>query len=96
MTGLAMVSRRRGDYEASIHFAKRSLAVGNHSAAHWNLITASIGLGRLADARRYLANFRAVSPLTTIASVREGQPVVDERLLAPLLDALSAAGMPEG
>ena len=96
MTGLAMVSRRRGNYEASIDFAKRSLAVGNHSSAHWNLITASVGLGRLADARRYVANFRAISPHTTIASVRQGQPVVDERLLAPVLEALSVAGMPEG
>jgi TolB-like protein/Tfp pilus assembly protein PilF len=96
MNGLAAVQRRRGNYEAAIEFAKQALAVGpGHSGAHWNLIAAAAAAGRMADARRYAARFRTISPATTVASIKKGQPAADERLLEPLLDGLAVAGVPE-
>ena len=94
--GLASLHRRRGNYERSIELATRSLAASpSYSPAHWHLIASSIRLGRVADAKRYLKRFREVSPSTTVASIRGGQPVVDERLIEPLLEALAEAGLPE-
>jgi Tfp pilus assembly protein PilF len=93
---LSTVERRRGNYETSMELAQRCLAIApGFSSAHWNLVTGSIRLGRKPEARRYLQHYRTISP-ATVASIREGQPVVHERLLGPVLDALAEAGLPEG
>lgn len=96
LSGLASVQRRRGNYEACIDLANRSLALRPaYSCAHWNLIAADVLTGRKDEARRHLARYLAISPDVTVASIKAGQPVVDERLNASLLDALATAGLAE-
>jgi TolB-like protein len=97
LNGLAVVERRRGNYEAAVDLTKRAIAAApGHSGAHWNLIAAMVGLGRLSDARRYVTRYRAISPTSTVANIKRGQPMADERFFEPVLDALATAGLPEG
>ena len=94
--GLSAVQRRRGNYEDAADLARRALAASpSLSAAHWNLIAATVCLGHLDDARRYVERYRAISPSATIASISRGQRIVDDRARNALLGPLAEAGMPE-
>ena len=94
--GLSAVQRRRGNYEEAADLARRALAASpSLSAAHWNLIAATVCLGHLDDARRYVERYRAISPSATIASISRGQRIVDDRARNALLGPLAEAGMPE-
>jgi hypothetical protein len=60
------------------------------------LIAATAQLGRMDEARTWLAKFRAIAPLATVAGIREGQPAYDPARMEPILDGLRMAGLEEG
>lgn len=94
--GLAAVHVIRGEYEDAIQDAMCAQAVSpGYSGGHWNLIASSALLGRLDDARRYLARYRAIAPEVTIESIRRGQPYADPSRLVPLIEGMRIAGLPE-
>jgi TolB-like protein len=96
LAGLASTYRRRGEHETAIAIATQAVAVNpNMSAAYWTLIASNAQLGRLDLARRHLRRYQQVAPGVTIASIRAGQPYTDPRIIAPLLEGLWVAGMPE-
>lgn len=96
LNGMSAVQRRRGNYEVAAELARRALAAGPAlSAAHWNLIASTVCLGRLDDARRQMTRYRALSPSATIATIRRGQRIVDERVRERFLGLLAEAGLPE-
>jgi len=96
LNNLSAVQRRLGNYEVAADLARRALAAApGLSAAHWNLIAATVYLGRLDDARRQMARYRTFSPSVTIASIRHGQRIVDDRVREFLLGPLAEAGLPE-
>src|SRR6185295_15456510 len=74
LNGLAVIERRRGNYEAAIQLAKSAVAIcPGFSGAHWQLITATAYAGRMGEARGHLAHYRTVAPGATLASIGTGQ-----------------------
>ena len=65
-------------------------------ADYWMLIAANAQLGRMDEARRWLAKFRALAPGVTIARIRAGQPAKDPSRMAAILEGLRLAGLEEG
>ena len=77
--------------------AERSLAVNaNFDPTYWMLIAANAQLGRMDEARRWLAKFRRLAPGVTIASIKAGQPDKDPSRMAAILEGLRLAGLDEG
>ncbi|MEO6711436.1 MAG: tetratricopeptide repeat protein, partial [Planctomycetota bacterium] len=96
LTQLAHIARRRGDYESAIDLSIRSHAVNQGlTATYWNLISCNALLGRMPAARRFLSMYETVTPGMTIARVKSAQSIGDPKFLAPLLEGLWLAGMPE-
>ena len=86
-----------GNYAEALVWAMRSLALNaNFDATYWMLIAANAQLGRMDEARRWLAEFRKIAPGVTIASIWAGQPQKDPSRMAAILDGLRLAGLDEG
>ncbi len=97
MTAIAHAQMALGRYDEALKSAGRSLAVNpNFDPTYWMLIAANAQLGRLDDARRWLAKFRALAPGVTIASIKAGQPAKDPSRMAAILGGLRLAGLDEG
>lgn len=95
LTGLAHVAMIRGDYEAALGWAEKSLAVSaRFDATYWMLIAANAHLGRLDAARDHLAEFLKRVPNATVAGIKAGQPDYDPNRIAAVLAGLQLAGMP--
>ena len=63
---------------------------------YWILIAANAQLGRMDEARRYLAEFRTLASDVTISSIRAGLPEHDPSRMAAILEGLRIAGLEEG
>jgi TolB-like protein len=97
MAAIAHANMALGNYQEALKAAERSLAVNpDYDPAYWMLIAANAHLGRMKEARHWLTKFRALSPGTTIARIREGQPAKDPSRMAAILDGLRLAGLEEG
>lgn len=96
LTGLAHVAMIRGDYEAALEWAEKSLAISaRYDATYWMLIAANAHLGRMDVARAHLAELLRRVPNVTVAHIRAGQPDYDPNRMAAILEGLRIAGMPE-
>ncbi len=96
LQGMAKVHAVRGDDEKTLSYARHALAVSpSLSAGHWHLIVATTRLGRVEEARRHYARYQRIAPGVTISSVRNGQIYRNPAHVAPLLEGLRLAGMPE-
>lgn len=85
-----------GDAAGAASDAQRSLAINaSFDPAHWVLIAACVGLGRRAEAAEAMTRLRALSPMATIAGIRAAQPSYDSARIAPILEGLRQAGLPE-
>ena len=63
MTAIAHAHMALGKYDEALKAAERSLAVNpNYDPTYWMLIAANAQLGRMDEARRWLAKFRALAP----------------------------------
>ena len=63
LTGIAHCHIVRGDYAEAFAWAVRSLALNTKfDPTYWMLIAANAHLGRLAEARRFLQELRALAP----------------------------------
>ena len=96
LTGIAHVQMIRGHYAEAVAFAEQSLAVADFDCAYWMLIAANAQLGGMADARNWLAKFRALAPGITIARIKAGQADKDGTRMAAILEGLRLAGLDEG
>jgi Flp pilus assembly protein TadD len=73
-------------------------AVANPKTQFWAnvaLILSLVGQGRLEEAATARKDMQAFRRELTISRVAELSPLVDERLLAIMLDGLRAAGLPD-
>jgi tetratricopeptide (TPR) repeat protein len=96
LAGVAHTYMAMGRYEDAVDWAERALVLNrNWSATYWMLVAGNAQLGRLEEARRYLAQFLEVTPETTIAAIRAGQPAKIPGRIEPILDGLRLAGLPE-
>jgi tetratricopeptide (TPR) repeat protein len=96
LTGLAHVELVRGNLEKALIWASKSMAANaSYAPCFWMLIAANARLGRMDEARRYLANLLAISPDVTVASIRAGQPAKLPERIEPILEGLLLAGMPQ-
>ncbi|MBL0373026.1 winged helix-turn-helix domain-containing protein [Rhizobium sp. KVB221] len=96
LCGLADVELVRGNFEQSIEWAMRALALNpNFDPTLWMLIAANTHLGRPQEAKGYLEHLQRISPGITIASIEVAQnSKAGDRLLI-LLEGLRQAGLPE-
>ena len=63
MTAIAHAHMALGNYEEALKAAERSLAVNpDFDPTYWMLIAANAQLGRMDEARRWLAKFRTLAP----------------------------------
>ncbi|MET3896548.1 TolB-like protein/DNA-binding winged helix-turn-helix (wHTH) protein [Devosia sp. UYZn731] len=96
LDGLAKVNCVRENFEESLMWAKRAFAFNQGlSGTYWHLIASSAHLGQMAEATRYLARYRAVSPGVTISSIEAGQPYGNRDRIRPMVQGLRLAGLPE-
>ena len=95
-TGIAHAQIVRGDYPDALELAARARALNtNFDATLWMLTAANAHLGRLHEARHFLAALLELSPGVTIARIRAGQPAKDPGRIEPILQGLRLAGLPE-
>ena len=96
LCGIAHAELVRGNYAEALRWAGKSLALDpQFSITYWMLIAACAHLGRMDEARVWLAKFRVLAPNVTVASIREGQPVTNPSRVAAVLEGLRLAGLPE-
>jgi TolB-like protein len=96
LAGIAHVHVILGNYAEALPPAERSLTINaSFNPTYWILIAANAHLGRMDEARRFLAALKAVAPNVTIASLKAGQPAKYPSRLAPILDGLRLAGLEE-
>lgn len=96
LSGLGQVALIRGDAAGALEFTTRSMALSTRfDAVWWVRIGALVALGRMEAAREALGRLRALTPGVTLARIRAGQPRQDPARIAPLLEGLRAAGLPE-
>ncbi|NEJ73502.1 tetratricopeptide repeat protein [Rhizobium phaseoli] len=94
LTGIAMAEIFRGNYEAALSFASRSLALNAHfDPTYWMLIAAHAHLGNIEQARQLLRALEAIAPDVTLEGVLAGQPAKNPQRFAPVLEGLALAGM---
>jgi tetratricopeptide (TPR) repeat protein len=94
LTGIAMAEIFRGNYEAAISYASRSLALNAHfDPTYWMLIAAHAHLGNMEQARQFLHALEAMAPDVTLEGILAGQPAKDPQRFAPVLEGLARAGM---
>ncbi len=96
LTGIAHCQMALGDYPEALVWAARSLTMRpNFQITYWMLIAANAQLGRMDEARKFLAAFRKISPGVTIARIWAGQPQKDPARCAAILEGLQLAGLAE-
>jgi hypothetical protein len=72
------------------------LAVGpGFSRAHLCVVDALVRLNMRGEAELHLGRYLAMSPGVSISSVERGQHYADRLRIAPLIESLRLAGMPE-
>lgn len=96
LTGIAHVHMIRGDYEQAIAWAKRSISSNpSFVCAYWMLAAANAHLGRMDEAKRYVAALKRLTPEMTLKLIWDGQPQMDRSRLAAVLEGLRLAGLEE-
>ena len=96
LTGAAHAHEVLGDHEEALLWAGRAYGLSpNYDCCLWILAAANAHLDRTDEARRYCAEFRALSPQTTVSSIRAGQPSMIPGRIEPILRGLMLAGLPE-
>ena len=96
LTGIAHCQMVLGDFQEALIWATRSLTLRpSFQCTYWMLIAANAQLGRMDEARKFLAAFRKLAPGVTIASIWAGQPQRDPSRCAAILDGLRIAGLAE-
>lgn len=96
LTAIAHAKLVRGEYEACLAWAKRSVSANpSYVCTYWMLVAANAHLGRLEEATRHLATLRRLSPGVTVARVSAAQPQKDPSRLAAMLEGLRLAGLQE-
>jgi TolB-like protein/class 3 adenylate cyclase/tetratricopeptide (TPR) repeat protein len=96
LTTIAHAELLLGQYEDALKTAERAAAMnppGDFS--HRLLVAGNAKLGRLDEARRWLAELRARSPGVTISRIRAGEIARDPSRIAPILDGMRLAGLEE-
>jgi len=97
LTGIAHAHMILGNYAEALAWATRSLALNSHfDATYWMLIAGHAQLGRMEEARSWLAKFLALKPGISVARIKAGQPDKDPTRLAAILEGLRLAGLEEG
>lgn len=97
LTAIAHIHMALGEFEEALGWAERSLPVNpNYAATYWMLISANAKLGRMDEARRWVAALLKLRPETTIALIRKGQPKRYADRNASIYEGMAAAGLPEG
>ena len=96
LTFIAHACVVRGAYAEALDHGTRSLMFNSHfDPTYWFLIAALAHLGRIDEARGYLATLLAEKPGVTLAGIRAGQPARLPQRIEPVLAGLRLAGMPE-
>ncbi len=97
LTGIAHVQILRGNFDAALDFAARSLAINDRfDASYWMLIAANAHLGRMEEAHVWREALLTIAPGITIARILRGQPAKYPERFAAILNGLRLAHLPEG
>jgi TolB-like protein len=84
-------------YADALEWASRALALNtNFDPTYWMLASANAHLGRMDEAKHFLAELQRLAPGISIARIMAGQPAKDTSRMAAVLEGLRLAGMPEG
>ena len=96
LTGIAHAQMAQGNFCEALATAERSLPFNaNYNPTYWMLIAANAQLGRMDEARRWLAKFKTLAPSVTVSGIRAGQPAKYPDRMAAILEGLRRAGLPE-
>ena len=94
--GIAHAHIVRGDYTGALESATRARALNTtFDPTLWMLIAANAHLGRMDEARHFLAALLGLAPEVTIVRIRAGQPAKEPARIEPVLEGLRLAGLPE-
>ena len=96
LTAISHAHMARGEFEDALRWADKSLAVNpDFDCTYWMLVAGNAKLERAVEAKRWLAEFRAIRPDVTVFSIRESQPKRYPNRMANILDGLALAGLPQ-
>lgn len=96
LTGLAMICIMRGQFEAALDYASRSLTHNDRfDPTYWMLIAANARLGRHDAAQRWCNSLLALVPGLTLARIRQAQPALHPDRIGAVLEGMRLAGFPE-
>jgi TolB-like protein len=96
LTAMAHAYMVLGNFTEAIRWAERSHVVNAEiDPTFWVLIAAHAQLGRMDEARNWLAAFLAIHPDMTISRIRSAQPERYPDRMAAILEGLRLAGLPE-
>lgn len=96
LTSLAMIAIIRGEHEAALGLAARSLAVNDRfDPTYWMLVAANAHLGRMEAARAHLARLQELVPGISLTRIRQGQPARYPDRIGAVLEGLRLAGLPD-
>ena len=97
LTAISHAHMALGDFEEALRWAERSRAINpEYDPSFWMLIAGNAQLGRMDEARKWLADFLTMHPDMTVARLRAAQPKRYADRMAAILEGLQLAGLPEG
>jgi len=96
LTGLGMAHALQGRYQEAVALAGASAALyGDWDATYPVLVFANAKLGRMDEMKAALANLQRLAPGLTLSRYSEFARFRDPARLAPIVEALRLAGLPE-
>lgn len=85
----------QGRFEEALEWAKRSLSVSTHyGPTYWMLIAGNAHLGRVDEARQFVAELQQIVPSISLEGLKRGQHARDMRRVEVLFSGMVAAGLP--
>ena len=96
LTAIAHAHMALGEFAEALEWAERSRVINpEYDPTFWMLIAGNAQLGRMDEARRWLASFRHAHPDLTVARLKAAQPDRHPDRMAAILEGLRLAGLPE-
>jgi adenylate cyclase len=96
LTAIAHAEMVLANFKQAIHWAERSHVINaEYDPTFWMLIAGNAQLGRMEEARKWLARFLTMHRDITVARIQAAQPDRYPDRMASILKGLRLAGLPE-
>jgi TolB-like protein len=96
MNGIGNVHMARGDYEQGLAWARQAHTLNRrYIPIYWSLVTGSVMVGRMDEARAALAELLVLAPGLTVEAFASSSRTLDRSRDEMMVEAMRRAGLPE-